>query len=119
MERTTGPIAALLVGSLLLAGGCGHTNVNINREFDNHGDAEEYDDTMSPESFVDRLGEPDVWRNEGEGDKLRMTAIWYCLDDEYREVRWRIHQRNHGGQSWVVTEDIRRECGPDDFEQAP
>ncbi len=103
-------LTAALAAVLLPAIGCGSANVGMNRGFDDYDDAAEYDDTMSPDAFADRLGEPDEWRNEGDGDALRMTAIWYCLDDEYREIQWRIQQRDRGPQTWVVIEDIRRDC---------
>ncbi|GJM44958.1 MAG: hypothetical protein DHS20C21_18000 [Gemmatimonadota bacterium] len=111
MSRSPGSIVVgVLAAVWLLGSGCGSTNVGLNRSFSEYGDALEYDDAMSPESFVDRLGEPDEWKNEGEGDRLRMTAIWYCLDNEYREIQWRMMQRERGPQSWVVQEDVRREC---------
>ena len=65
-----------LCAVLVVLTGCTGTNVSVNRGFDEVDDAQEYYDTMSPEAFVDRLGEPDEWRNQGEGDRLEMTAIW-------------------------------------------
>ena len=65
---------------------------------------------MSPDAFVDRMGEPDEWRNEGKGDGLRMTAVWKCLDGERREVTWRIRGGDRRGhQQWQVVRDVRSE----------
>ena len=69
---------------------------------------------MSPDAFVERYGEPDEWRHEGQGSRLTMTAVWRCLDGEYREVVWRTANRTSDGvQYWNVVRDVTREgdCG--------
>jgi hypothetical protein len=84
---------------------CASTSIQLNREHD-PDDA----NASSPDAYVERFGEPDEWRRDGEGDKLRMTAIWRCLDGEYREVVWRRQAADAGGrEGWVVVQDTTRE----------
>ena len=98
---------------LCLAGCYARSNIGVNRGFDEYDEEMEYESTMSPDAFADRLGEPDEWRNEGEGANLRMTAIWKCLKGERREVTWRMGQSDRGRQGWQVISDTRGEgdCG--------
>ena len=85
--------------------GCSSTSVQLTRE----ADADETD-VSSPDAYVERFGEPDEWSREGEGEKLRMTAIWRCLDGEYREIVWRRQGvESKGRQTWVVIQDLTRE----------
>ncbi|MBZ0267041.1 hypothetical protein K8I85_02695 [bacterium] len=101
----------LWIAPVALVWGCTNANVRLNPGFDDREDDAAYHDTMSPDAFVDRLGEPDEWRNEGEGDDLRMVAIWNCLDDHRREITWRIAHDDHGGrQYWRVENDRRTDC---------
>ena len=52
-------------------------------------------------------------KNHKEGDQLFMTAIWYCVEDEYREITWQSRVRNTGTQFWAVIDDIARDCERD------
>jgi hypothetical protein len=84
---------------------CGSTTLQLNREHD-----PDEADVSSPDAYVERFGEPDEWRRDGEGDKLRMTAIWRCLDGEYREVVWRRQAAEaRARELWVVIQDSTRE----------
>jgi hypothetical protein len=100
-----------LLAPLVLPWGCANTNVRLNPGFDTMEEDAEYHDAMSPDAFVDRLGEPDEWRNEGEGDRLQMIAVWNCLDGKRREITWRIAHDDHGGrQYWQLENDKRSDC---------
>lgn len=81
-----------------------------------HAEANRYDDEpgevfdAGPDAFTERLGDPDEWKNHKEGDRLYMTAIWYCVEGEYREVTWQSRIRNSGTQFWAVVDDVARDC---------
>ena len=108
------PPLFLALAWLALLAGCRQPNVRINEGFSDREMETEYFGAMSPDAFVDRLGEPDEWRNEGEGDNLRMVAVWNCLDGERREVTWRIaHSDETGRQYWRLDDDMREPCGPE------
>jgi hypothetical protein len=100
-------VTLVLVAALL---GCSSTNVRLNRGWDEPGEEEEAWEAQSPDAFVDRLGEPDEWRNEGEDDDLRMTAVWKCLDGKDREVTWRHQDSDRGVRRWVVVSDTLKEA---------
>lgn len=101
----------VLIAPLLVPGACTNANVRLSPGFDDMEKDHEYQDTMSPDALVDRLGEPDEWRNEGEGDRLKMIAVWNCLDGKRREITWRINHDDHGGrQYWQLENDQRSEC---------
>ncbi len=93
----------------VLASGCSSSSVSLNREFDDPAEEEAAWDAQSPEAFADRLGEPDEWKNEGEGDDLRMTAVWKCVDGHRREIVWRQQDSAKGLRHWVVVSDTSRE----------
>jgi hypothetical protein len=99
--------AALLAG--LALAGCSSTSIRAEREFDDPADEAALWEAESPEGFVERLGDPDEWRNEGEGDDLRMTAVWKCLEGRGREVAWRLQESGKGLRRWVVVSDTSRE----------
>jgi len=99
-RRIAASIAALLA---LLAGGCAvfsTSTIDVDRDWD-------YEDVepMGPDSFVDRFGEPDLWKKEGKDANLRMTAVWNCLEGKKRTVVWRIDQVQAGRQYWRVITD--------------
>lgn len=112
---------AAILGLSILALGCANTNFEIGTE---HTDAQGFHDpageaAVSPQSFADRFGEPDVWRHDGEDDdRVSMTQIWYCVEGEYREVSWRLRQQEHG-TSWQIVNDISRACDVADDEREP
>jgi len=93
--------------------GCGHTNVRLNREWDAPEDEAAVWDSQSPDAFVDRLGEPDEWINEGEDDDVRMTATWRCLDGKDRVVTWRQQPTSRGVLRWAVVSDTSQEADCD------
>jgi hypothetical protein len=99
----------LLLAALAVAAGCGSTKVGMERRSDEYEGPTQYQDTMSPDAFVDRLGEPDEWKSEGEGDQLRMIAIWNCLKGERREVTWRIGGGEAPHPGWTLISDKRTE----------
>ena len=80
------------------------------RRYDDYEDEALYVDAMSPDAFTDRLGEPDEWKNEGTGDDLQMTAIWYCVDGQHRTAKWVITTRERGGDAWQLVQDESRDC---------
>jgi hypothetical protein len=101
----------LWIAPLALLWGCSSTHVHLDPGFGDKEQDTEYHDTLSPDAFVDRLGEPDEWRNEGEGDGLKMIALWNCLDGHRREITWRIAHDDHGGrQYWRLESDERSDC---------
>ncbi len=106
--------AALLLCLIVLSSGCRSPNLGVNRGYDNLEDEEEYVDMMSPDGFVDRLGEPDEWKNEGSDDDLRMSAIWKCSHGKHRTVAWVIGTRERGGQGWRLVQDETRDGDCDD-----
>ncbi|MEZ5064431.1 MAG: hypothetical protein R3B81_06820 [bacterium] len=106
-----GPIRAILaigVAAALLSG-CGSASVSLNRDRD-PDDPALVDDAVSPYGFADRLGEPDVWRNEGEiRGHLTMTQIWKCSEGRYREVVWQLQETSTGETTWALIKDASRE----------
>ena len=96
---------ALALLSALVVTGCIGSNVRVNRDWDDPTDAAANLEAQSPEGFVDRLGDPDEWRNEGKGDDVRMTAVWKCVDGQRREVVWRQQVGGTGASHWVVVSD--------------
>ncbi len=102
----------VLIVFLCTATACVGTNVGLNRSFDDVEEEQVYDDFLSPDGFVDRLGEPDEWGNEGEGDRLRMTAVWRCIKGEYRKVTWKMITRERGQQTWQVVDEEVRDSTP-------
>ena len=101
-------VVAVLLASL--AAGCSSTNLRLNRDWEDSADAAVEWNAQSPEGFVDRLGEPAVWRNEGKGDDLRMIALWKCLDGHDREVTWRQQAGGDGIVRWFVVSDVLRDA---------
>jgi len=97
----------LVALALLLGPACGPPNIGVNRNVDDVDGAVDFADPSSPDAFVDRFGEPDEWKNEGEGDRLRMTAIWHCLDGRRREVTWRIRDNTARQGRWQLVDDRR------------
>jgi len=104
-------IPGIAVGALfaLAAGGCGVLR-NVHAEANRYGEDDELYYASGPDAMTDRLGDPDEWKNHKEGDQLFMTAIWYCVEDEYREITWQSRVRNTGTQFWAVIDDIARDC---------
>jgi hypothetical protein len=82
----------------------------VSTDLTHDGRAEEEYLAGGPDAFVERMGEPDEWKNRTENDHLFMTAIWRCVDGEYREVTWRSRVQETGAQYWDVVEDVTREC---------
>jgi hypothetical protein len=109
------PILLLIV---LVAGCRPGTNVSVNRDYDTLEEEQVYDDAQSPDGFVERLGEPDIWGNEGEGDNLRMTATWLCRKGQYRKVIWRMKTRERGQQAWQVINEEVRDARPTDCDES-
>ena len=103
------PRLAIVLLPAVLVTGCFGTNLRVNRDFDDPMDAAANLEAQSPEGFVDRLGDPDEWRNEGKGDDLRMIAVWKCLDGQDREVVWRQQVAGNGVVHWLVVSDTVRE----------
>ncbi len=95
-----------LVGSLV---GCGVDRVHLSRELDRNEHMEDEYESVSPNRYADRWGEPDVWRDEKVGSELQSTMIWRCIDGEYREMVWRLRDLSGGRQFWILTSDITRE----------
>ena len=98
----------------LLLAGCSSTSVRVDQEYDEPEDEAAMWEAQSPEGFVERLGDPDEWRDEGEGDDLRMTAVWKCVEGRGREVTWRLQESGKGLRRWVVVSDTSREGDCDD-----
>jgi hypothetical protein len=92
-----------------LAAGCGGASIQLQRDFGEESLEESGVQSISPEAFVDRYGEPDEWRHEGEGANLRMIATWRCLDGKLREVTWRQRSGPGGQQYWDVVNDVTAE----------
>jgi hypothetical protein len=104
-SRAGAALLASLAAALL---GCSSTSVRLNRDYEDPADAALNDEAQSPEAFVDRLGEPDEWKNEGEGDDLRQTAVWKCRDGQDRTITWRLQESQKGVRRWVVVSDTSR-----------
>ncbi len=85
------------------AGGCGKASMQISRDFD----TDELE-ANTPESYVDRWGDPDEWTDEKDGSELQSTMIWRCLDGEYREMVWRLREQSGGRKFWVLISDVTR-----------
>jgi hypothetical protein len=98
-------LAALLAG--LFACGCGSSFRVQTSDYDDIQQTE-----LGPDAFVERYGEADVWKNEKVGGDLQITAIWRCVNGEYREMVWRTQQREAGPQYWHLVKDVTRkgEC---------
>jgi hypothetical protein len=107
MNRCLVVVAAVLLAAA--AGGCGGIR-GVSADLSNTDREEEDYLAAGPDAFVERLGEPDEWKNREEGKELLMTAVWRCAEGKYREVTWRSRVRESGGQYWAVVEDISREC---------
>ena len=107
-NRTVAACAALALLALA-AGGCSVLR-NVHAEANRYGDDDDLYYAGGPDAMIDRLGDPDEWKNHKEGDQLFMTAVWYCVEDEYREVTWQSRVRESGTQFWAVVEDIARDC---------
>ncbi len=108
--------AVVLVAALLLAGGalgCGASGINLSsdrtRDLDGNEHLEDEYESVSPNRYADRWGEPDIWRDEKVGSELQSTMIWRCIDGDYREMVWRLRDPGGGRQFWVLISDITRE----------
>lgn len=100
----------VLVAACLALGGCAILR-NVHAEADRKHDVDEYAESdHGPDAMVDRLGDPDEWKNHKDGDQLLMTAIWYCVEGEYREITWESRVQQRGTQYWAIVNDISREC---------
>jgi hypothetical protein len=102
----------LFISLWIVAGvgsGCSSSSVRLSRDWDEPAEEEAAYEVQSPEAFVERLGEPDSWKNEGEDEDLRMTAVWKCVDGQTREVVWRQQDSGRGLRRWVVVSDTSRE----------
>jgi hypothetical protein len=91
------------------ASGCGVLR-NVSAQATRYEEDDELYYASGPDAMVDRLGDPDEWKNRKDGDQLLMTAIWYCVESEYREVTWQSRVSETGTQFWAVIEDIARDC---------
>lgn len=98
---------AATVSAVALAG-CSSTSVGLNRSYEDFGDQDLNDEAQSPDAFVDRLGEPDEWKKEGEGSNARQTAIWKCVDGQDRTITWRLQESQKGVSRWVLVSDTSR-----------
>ncbi len=107
------PVPAVALVLAVFASGCASTNLRLNPDYDDPYDASVQYDAQSPDGFVERLGDPDEWRNEGEGSDLRMIAVWRCLDGKDREVVWRQQESGRGVGRWIVVSDTTREADCD------
>jgi hypothetical protein len=94
--RTLAPLLILLVFS-----GCGSSFRVQTADYDEVQQAE-----LGPDAFVKRYGEADVWKQEKVGGDLQITAIWRCVNGEYREMVWRTQQREAGRQYWHLVRDV-------------
>jgi hypothetical protein len=111
MSRSLVVFAAAAVAALAALAACGCGGISaVTADLSNTDREEEDYLAAGPDALVERLGEPDEWRNREEGKELLMTAVWRCVEGEYREVTWRSRVRESGGQYWAVVEDISREC---------
>lgn len=108
MKRWIPGVAACVIAGLLAAG-CGVLR-NVNAQATRYEDEDELYYASGPDAMVDRLGDPDEWTNDKDGDQLFMTAIWYCVENEYREITWHSRISETGSQFWAVVEDIARDC---------
>jgi hypothetical protein len=109
-KRSVVAFAAAAAALVTLAmPGCGGIRA-VTADLSNADREEEDYLAAGPDAFVERLGEPDEWRNREEKEHLLMTAVWRCVDGEYREVTWRSRVQESGAQYWAVVEDISRPC---------
>ncbi|MGQ0723234.1 MAG: hypothetical protein ACT4PE_16930 [Candidatus Eiseniibacteriota bacterium] len=110
MKRSLVAFAAAVAAlGALATSGCGGISA-VTADLSNTDREEEDYLASGPDAFVERLGEPDEWKNREEKKDLLMTAVWRCVEGEYREVTWRSRVRESGGQYWAVVEDVSREC---------
>jgi hypothetical protein len=109
-------VRVLAAGILSLSlTGCASSSISLNRDYDDPMQSREQFEAQSPEAFEERFGPPDEWKNKSaeEDHPLEMTAIWKCLDGQYREVTWRMQDSQKGVRHWVVVSDTSRkgDCG--------
>jgi hypothetical protein len=101
----------LIVLVSLALPGCGilrNIDANATRTLDD----EDVYYLSGPDAMVERLGEPDVWTQDSEGEFLRMTLIWNCLEGESREVLWESRVKESGRAQWSVIQEKTGECRP-------
>jgi hypothetical protein len=87
-----------------LTAGCATPNVQVGTEME----LDELE-VLTPDSYADRWGDPDEWKDEQVGSELQSTMIWRCLDGEYREMVWRLRPHTGGRNHWVLVSDVTRE----------
>ena len=82
----------VVAAGVVVSSGCGGSSFRVRgQDYDEVAQEE-----MGPDAFVDRYGEADVWKSEKVGGELQITAIWRCVDGEYREMVWRTQQHEAG-----------------------
>jgi hypothetical protein len=98
------PLALVLLFSLSSLGGCAGFSASVDQEFDDYEEADPLG--HSPDAMADVLGEPDEWRNEGEGSHIKVIMIWNCLDGKRREAVWRRKDGGDAGRDyWSLLKD--------------
>ena len=107
--RTVGTVVCAVALAGMVSGCSVLRNVNASVGSQNDIYEEPVRPPSGPDALIDTLGEPDETTQSDDDGKLRMTAIWRCVEGNYREVTWESRQMDTHAE-WVVIEDITRGC---------
>jgi hypothetical protein len=97
-------LQGLLSLTVVALAACASTHIQLGDDWD-----DDQIEATSPDAFAERWGEPDETKNEKVGGELQTTAIWYCLDGQYREMVWRLRRREDGRPYWFLASDVTKE----------